>query len=307
MKSTYKQLILLVISTIVLGSCGSDDNAIPQEITEFIDSGTGLYNFIYDDGNVEKTIRVYYHIPEDVAIDARILLVFHGAGRNARDYRDALIARADSKKFIVIAPEFSIANFPNGDAYNLGNVYIDGDHPSVTTLNEERKWAFSIIDPLFDNLLLQIDNSSTTYDIFGHSAGAQFAHRLLMFLPQSKVDRVVASAAGWYTFPDTSISFPYGFDNSILSTSSLPNLYAQNLHIQVGANDNDPNAASLRRNIQADAQGLHRRARAENFFNYTQQQAQAATIPFNWSFSITADADHDFRIAATNAATFLYN
>jgi pimeloyl-ACP methyl ester carboxylesterase len=307
MKSIYNYRLLLFFSTLVFGACGSDDNDMPQEITEFIDNGTGVYNFIYDDGDVEKIIRVYYHIPENVARDARILLVFHGAGRNARDYRDALIAPANSKKFIVVAPEFSITNFPNGDAYNLGNVYIDGDQPSATTLNEERKWAFSIIDPLFDNLLLQIDNSSTTYDIFGHSAGAQFAHRLLMFLPQSRVDKVVASAAGWYTFPDTSISFPYGFDNSILSTTSLSNFYTQNLHIQVGANDNDPNAANLRRNTQADAQGLHRRSRAENFFNYAQQQTQNTAIPFNWSFSIIPLADHDFRIAATNAATFLYN
>lgn len=308
MNSSSKiSLILFYLLTFSLLSCSENSNRLPEEITEFIESGSGVFNFRYQNTTNTSTLKIYYHLPENIAQDARILVVFHGAGRNARDYRDALISEANQSQFIVIAPEFSIDNFPGGDGYNLGNVFMDGDNPSIDTLNEESEWAFSVIEPLFDTILSQIDNSSTTYDIFGHSAGGQFAHRFLMYKHQSRAHRIVASASGWYTFPNRSISFPYGFDNSPLNNSSLSVLFSHQLHIQVGANDNNPNASGLRRNTQADAQGIHRAERAENFFNFSQNLATTGNLPFQWSLTSIPNADHDFRAAASTAAQYLYN
>jgi pimeloyl-ACP methyl ester carboxylesterase len=300
-------LILFFLLIFSLLSCSENSSSLPEEMTEFIESGSGVFNFRYQNTTSTSTLKIYYHLPENIAQDARILVVFHGAGRNARDYRDALISEANQSQFIVIAPEFSTDNFPGGDGYNLGNVFIDGDNPSITNINDESDWAFSVIEPLFDTIVSQIDNSSSTYDIFGHSAGGQFAHRFLMYKPLARANRIVASASGWYTFPDLSISFPYGFDDSPLHNSSLSVLFSHQLHIQVGANDNNPNASGLRRNAQADVQGIHRAERAENFFNFSQNLAIISNLPFQWSFTNIPNADHDFRGAALSAAQYLYN
>ena len=94
--------------------------------------------------------------------------------------------------------------------------------------------------------------------MFGFSAGAQFVHRFIQFKPNARFDKVVAGAAGWYTVPDNTIPFPYGYENSILNTANLDNLLSSDLYIQVGALDNNPNSAGLRHNEYADAQGLNR-------------------------------------------------
>lgn len=45
--------------------------------------------------------------------------------------------------------------------------------------------------------------------LFGHSGGAQFAHRFALMHP-AELDAVILSSAGWYTFPDPETPFPLG-------------------------------------------------------------------------------------------------
>ena len=212
-----------------------------------------------------------------------------------------------NNNFIVIVPEFSEANFPGGDQYNLGNVYVDGDNPTANTLNPESEWAFSVIEPLFDYVKTQLGNTNNTYKIFGHSAGAQFAHRFLMFKPNNRAVKTVLSAAGWYTFPDLTIGFPYGFNNSILQNSSRDIFLSKIITVQIGENDNNPNASGLRRNEIVDMQGTNRLDRAVNFFDFCEQSAQALNIDFNWSFSLRPNANHDYTSAAQDAAIILFD
>ena len=44
------------------------------------------------------------------------------------------IDKANEYGVILIAPEFSDLDFPSGNAYNLGNIFIDGNNPSPETL-----------------------------------------------------------------------------------------------------------------------------------------------------------------------------
>lgn len=46
-------------------------------------------------------------------------------------------------------------------------------------------------------------------DVFGHSGGAQLAHRFAMLNPH-RVERLSLAAAGWYCLPDASMAYPYG-------------------------------------------------------------------------------------------------
>lgn len=253
------------------------------------------------------TIKTYYYIPTFVTTNTPIVFVFHGAGRNAKDYRNAMIAKANEYNFIVIAPEFSITNFPSGDGYNLGNVFVDGDNPTSSTLNSEEKWAFSVIEPLFDFIKQSLNNTTSKYHIFGHSAGGQFAHRFVMFKPNARFDKVVSSGSGWYTMPNLEINFPYGFRNSPLESNSLESLFEMKLTILIGELDNDPNSAGLRHNQFADAQGFNRLERANHFFNESMQLSQENNLEFNWDLIINEGQSHDFLRASESAANLIFN
>jgi predicted esterase len=262
--------IFSIIFLCFLISCST-----PEEVLE-TNLSTNTSTFIAV--NSQKNIPIYYHIPENT--NTPIVIVFHGGGRNAKDYRNAMIAKADEYQFIVIVPEFSIENFPGGDGYNLGNVYDDGDNPSPNSLNPETEWAFSLVEPIFSFMKKELINTSEKHHIIGHSAGAQFAHRLVMFTPNASSDKIVVSAAGWYTVPDFTIDFPYGFQESILENSTLNTLFSKEVYIQVGELDNNPNDGGLRRNNFADAQGVNRFQRAYHFYNEAKELAAENKIPF---------------------------
>ena len=218
-----------------------------------------------------------------------------------------MISKANQYGFIVITPEFSSTNFPGGDSYNLGNVFIDGDNPSPPTLNPEGDWTFSVIEPLFDFIKQSINNTTLKYQIFGHSAGGQFAHRFVMYKPNARYDKVVASASGWYTETDLNISFPYGFMESPLESISLDGLFEKKLIIQIGDLDNDPNAAGLRHNQYADTQGLNRLERAQHFFNTASDLANTNNFQFHWELYINGGANHNFEIACEKGADLIFN
>ncbi|MCB0427026.1 MAG: hypothetical protein KDD16_06930 [Mangrovimonas sp.] len=317
----YKFSCLVVVLFSLL-SCSSDNDEPngtnpnePENPGEVIDippgetlpSGSAVFHYEYTVGGFTKSLDIYYYLPNNYAPTTPVLFVFHGTGRNADEYRDAMVAKAQELNFMVFAPEFSIQEFPDGDAYNLGNVYVDGDNPTLQTLNPESQWAFSIVDPLFDYIKTLTGNENASYYAFGHSAGGQFLHRLLMFKPNSRIEKAVASASGWYTFPDETVPFPYGFGQSILSGSSLESLFSKQVIIQVGEDDDNPNSAGLRHNDYADAQGLNRKTRAVNFFDYCSDLASEESLIFNWQFRLVPNATHDFGLPCEYAADVLFN
>ncbi|MDB9720882.1 hypothetical protein OAA67_03295 [Winogradskyella sp.] len=301
--------ILLVGFILVINSCSDDSTSVSNADLLFTETTTGSGFFEYSDYTSfnGKVLRVYYHIPSNTNSNTEILFVFHGNGRNAKDYRDAMILKANQYNFIVIAPEFSVANFLGGDAYNLGNVFIDGDNPSSSTLNPEAEWTFSVIEPLFDFVKLNLNNTVSNYHVFGHSAGGQFAHRFLMYKPTARYQKVVASASGWYTASDLEVVFPYGFVQSPLEIVSLSNLFSKQLIIQIGSLDNNPSASGLRHNQFADAQGLHRLERANYFYNKANTLAISNNLDLQWQLHINDGADHNYEIASQNAADLIFN
>ncbi len=296
------KFFIFLLSLAFFTAC--DNNDVSSDTTEDSISGTGA--FIFNDYTplASQPINVFYHIPANATPTTKILFVFHGAGRNAAEYRDAWIAQASQKNLILVVPEFSDNYFPGGDSYNLGNVFEDGDHPSAATLNNESQWTFSLIEPLFDKIKSLTDNTSTNYSIYGHSAGAQFAHRFLLFKPQAHVEKIVASAAGWYTLPDSTVDFPYGLNHSFVGID-LTNFFAQELTIQIGELDNDPNSPALRHNNTVDQQGDNRYDRAYYFYNLGATIAEESNTTFNWQIIETPNTTHDFEPTIEQAADLL--
>ncbi|NEV94577.1 hypothetical protein G3567_10525 [Psychroflexus sp. YR1-1] len=301
-------LFFAIILASLLSGCGEEDDPnidnTPDTGEEVTDTGAFVFDVSRSDASLNMI--VYYHIPDGDLENMPILFVFHGGGRNAMGIRNAWIAESNAKGFMVIAPEFSDQNFPGGDAYNLGNVFQDGDNPSSESLNPESDWTFSIIEPLFDKVKTLRGNTSSTYDVFGFSAGAQFAHRFMLFKPEARFDRVVASAAGWYTVPDPSISFPYGIDKSPIEAISPSSYFSTDFTLQIGTLDNDPNAPALRRNSVVDLQGDNRYDRAYHMFNRSKILTEELSVNFNWSLIETQGNGHDLEGSIPQASDLLY-
>ena len=296
--------LIFFISIISCNPSGStflpnSEPIIPAQIS----TGNGI--FIYSRNNID--FEVFYYVPENYNASSKIVFVLHGGSRDAESARNNMISKSIEYNFIVIAPKFSSDDFPLGDGYNLGNVYEDGDNPSTETLNNEEDWAFSIIEPLFDSVKNSLSISEEKFHMLGFSAGAQFVHRYLLFKPNARFDKVVSAAAGWYTFPDFTIPFPYGYNNSILTSTNLNQLLSNNLYVQVGALDNNPNSPGLRHNEYADAQGLNRVTRAVHFYETGQGLAIQNNLNFNWSIHIVQGAYHSFLPNAENACDLMFN
>lgn len=308
MKKIPTSLIVFIIYIFFTSCSDVTESTIEQpSVSSVFTIGSGVFNYSEYAPFANKPIGVYYHIPENTTPNSPVVFVFHGAGRNAEDYRNAILSKSDEHQFIAIVPEFSITNFSGGDAYNLGNVFIDGDNPSTDTLNPEEEWTFSVIEPLFDFIKQELNNTALTYSILGHSAGGQFSHRFAQFKANARVNKLVSSASGWYTVPDLSIDFPYGFKETPLEDHSFLALFSKKIIIQIGELDNNPNAAGLRHNQYADAQGLHRYNRALHFFNQSKQIVEINMIPINWELQIIPGQDHSYELALKSGADLLFN
>ena len=294
----YSFPIALLFSILLLTLNSCDNNETFPEISSNVTNlginlkGTGSFVFDAFAPLANKPTTVYYHIPTGVTQNTKIVVVFHGAGRDALESRDALVGHADRNQQILIVPEFSQQNFPGGDGYNLGNVFEDGDSPSSSTLKDEGEWAFSLVEPLFDYVKTATANTSSSYHVFGFSAGGQFAHRFVFFKPTANFDKVVAASSGWYTMPDDQIDFPYGIKESPVLGSSLASIFSKPLTVLVGELDNDQNSG-IRSNSNVDVQGNNRLARANYFYDQSNLISTGASAPFNWQFVSLPNVTHD--------------
>ena len=304
-----RSILILIIITLFYSCSSKNDGLIGLDNFTELNSqseGSGTFPFVYN-SNTNKSLDVYCHIPENSDSSTPIVFLFHGNNRNANEYRNSLVAKANLYGFILLVPEFTTTQFPGGDGYNLGNVFTDGDNPSASSLNNESEWAFSVIEPLFTYAIQNLNNQSSKYHIIGHSAGAQFAHRFLFFKPLARIYKMVASAAGWYTTLDLETNFPYGINASPLEDINFSLLFSKQLTILVGSNDNDPNSSALRHNSIVDLQGLNRLDRAISFYNNAQSKAADLNVNFEWDFVINPNEDHNYLIAVSKASDIIFN
>ncbi|MGL5111033.1 MAG: hypothetical protein ACRC6O_00180, partial [Flavobacterium sp.] len=227
MKKTL--FLTTLIAIITLFSCSSSDSGTaPNEIK----GESGSFVFTYKE-IPSKPIPVHYYYPSSgKKEDMKILMVFHGDSRDANYYRDLWIAHAEKYKVMIFAPEFSSTNFPGGNFYIMGNVYQDTNNPKPDQLNPESQWTFSYIEPLFAEIKKRTNSTQPKYDIYGHSGGGQFAHRLVLMKSDLQVDRIISSNGGWFTVADTGTSFPYGLKDAPIPTSNYARFFASNLTVQ---------------------------------------------------------------------------
>ena len=266
-------------------------------------NSTGSFTYTPNGPLSDQPVDVYYNIPPGDITTMPILFSFHGAGRNAVDYRDYWINMSNTNGFIVIAPEFSTDFYPGlGDDYLMGNVFDDGDNPTSESRNPENEWTFSIIEPLFDYIKADISGNQMSYRAWGHSGGSQFLHRFLFFKPNSRLEVAVCSNAGWYTVPEVGVSFPYGIDNSELPESNITHAFETKLIVHLGESDTNQNSSGLRHNTVVDnQQGLNRFVRGNYFFNTSEAEAEDMDVTFNWEIDTVPNVGHNAQQMANDA------
>jgi hypothetical protein len=273
-------------------------------------NSTGSFIFSPQPPINRPPVEVFYHIPNGDLTSMPILMSFHGAERNGATYRDYWINMADIYGFMVFAPEFSTTNYPGlGDNYIMSNIFDDGDNPTPETYNDPNEWTCSVLDPLFEYIKTDISGTQTNYNTWGHSAGAQFLHRLIMYLPNSSIDVAVCSNAGWYTVPENTVSFPYGTLNGQLSDTDLTTAFSKKLIVHLGENDIIPSTSSggPRNNPTVNnQQGINRLERGQYFFYTSQTTAQNMNAPFYWEIYEVPNVGHEPQLMANDALQYLF-
>ena len=266
---------------------------------DHIVGGLGSFEFSGAEAVKQNPIRVWYIAPAHDIATARVLIVMPGARRDAKSYRDDWIPLVRDRHVLVIVPEFP-DDLYDSDAYNLGNLA-----DSSGDFRPKEQWSFTVIESLFDSVKQNTHSQAEDFNMFGHSAGAQFVHRFVEFTGGDRVHRAVAANAGWYTVPDDDIDFPYGLDGSPLSEDEMAPAFATNMRVMLGADDIDTNDELLRHDDGADEQGSTRLERGLNFYLKAREAADDQSLPFDWSLQTVVGVAHDHSEMAKAASSFL--
>ncbi|NQU49737.1 MAG: hypothetical protein HQ519_13885 [Planctomycetes bacterium] len=217
---------------------------------------------------------------------------------------DSWIPIANEANFIVVAPEFSEERGIRlgGDwewRFNTGNVVswfgIDVD---------PREWYFESVEQIFTCFLKSDDRVDDEYILFGHSAGGQFVHRMVLFRPDAHFDLAIAANSGWYSFPLEEVDFPYGLSGAPYSNEAISSALGRPLVVLLGTADT-PDQGSFRSRPKAMRQGEDRIQRGANFFKEGQALASSKGIPFGWTLQYVEGVSHDYRGMALAAARLI--
>jgi pimeloyl-ACP methyl ester carboxylesterase len=308
-----KILIIFLSATFFACQGNKKDNNFEKGTisSEKIKRGAGK---IKVEGGFVKTdsVTIHYYHPNNFKKTSPIVFVLPGGGRNGDDYRDSWIKKAEEFGVLVLSPEYNEKYYPEFWNYNLAGMYkdviINKERTAVESFRiseNPKEWIFNDFDRVFQMIKKELDLKTDTYDMFGHSAGGQILHRFAIFHPNNKANRILAANSGWYTLPTDSEDFPYGLKNTVQSTNKVN--FNSNLIIFLGEKDDaNEHRGSLRRNQEADKQGLHRLARGSYFFDASKETASNLNKDFNWKIEVVNGIGHDYRKMGEAAADYLY-
>ena len=261
--------------------------------------GTGCFSFA--DEPTGKSLTVRYHRPAGSGAETPLVLLLHGSDRAAAYFLTCWSEHADKYGFVLAAPEFDDRAFPGGEAYNYGNVQ-SADGPEGT-FNPPHLWTYAILDRLLDCIRRRGSGAPAKCCLFGHSAGAQFAHRYLALTGGRGVDFAVLANAGWYMLPDPGTAYPAGVGGLEVSRSSLDEYLGRAVALLLGEDDVDENDPGLAPFPAARAQGRHRLARGQYYFAHCRDAAGRRGVPFGWRIVTAPGVGHrDDHVSGPGAA-----
>lgn len=211
------------------------------------------------------------------------LIVIHGISRNADELVDLFTPEAAQSGRVVVVPHFSQKRWPH---FQRPSRAARPDQALLALLSN-----LSISDPVF----------AGPVDLFGHSGGAQLAHRFAMLYPH-KVGRLNLTAAGWYCLPDTSMAYPYGLGADATPCSltwarrheqALPAYLRLSVQVFVGTEDTLRDETLRQTPLLDRIQGPTRVARAQTFVARFRAAAQAHGITPDIALTHLPGVGHD--------------
>ncbi len=276
-----------------------------------IEAGSGSFTVTLPMEVGTHPVTVHYHRARSHGPSDPILQVLPGMGRNSDDYRDAWIAAAEAFDLLVLAPRFAEDDYPGVAAYNLAGMIGQGadtrTFDDIVVRDDPEAWLFAGLDRIFDATVAATGSQRSHYDVFGHSAGGQFVHRLVLFAPDARVDRAVAANAGWYTAVTPNARFPYGLAGAPISQRQLAMAFSRDLMVLLGGRDDGTESGGgLRQTPEAEAQGAHRLARGRFFYATAMAVAAGDGHTFNWSMRVVPGVGHSYTAMSEAAARYLY-
>ena len=275
--STFFVVLLLVIS----------QSLVARDIQE-----TRYSYWTYPD------IQIYYSVPPVISEKTKIMFIIHGASRDAEQSLNDWLPLVEGRDVVIIAPEFS-KEFYNEYAY-LMKTAKTGRKLKDTSSDLE-----SSLGNIFNLFAAKLKLSTKKFRLYGHSGGSQFVHRYLLLSNETRIDKVAMANAGFYTFVNSVIKYPFGIKNMDVSDERLQWFLSLKAGVFLGGEDNDPKHSSLPIMRKAKKQGDHRLERGTNFFNHLVELGVKKNMPFRWRYQVVPGVSHDNAGMSLAAADFL--
>jgi len=292
----------VLIVGILISGCSKtvgNENPLASGINRSSDIRVGSWQYTFSDtrGNVDRPILVFTYRPATWNTSGPILIVMGGSGE-----LDAWIPYGDRYSALIVAPEFSHQYYPTDNWFQLGNMINE-----TGSLNNRSNWTLTAIEHLFDDVRLRTGAKQNTYLLYGFSAGGQFVHRLVTFLPDARYSRAVAGSPGVYVMPNYTIPFAFGLKGSPLPEGDLKRVFSRKLIIMSGDKDINPNDPNLANFPLAEAEGSTRFERARNYIETAQSEADLLHVPLNWEYYVVPGVGHDDVGIIGPSAKLLFN
>ena len=242
-------------------------------------------------------VEILYRLPKEIDENTKVIFIIHGNSRDVERYINLWLEPSKDKNVILVAPHFTKSNYSN-----FGTLQIARSSGKILkNKSNNLKNSLSLFFTYFKN---KYNLQTSTYSIFGFSAGSQFAHRYLLFSDDIQVDRVVLGSAGWYTFLNNE-PYPYGMRNMPIERERYEWYLSREVLFILGAKDNDPNHESLNNSKGAKQQGSNRFERGQNYFKNLVIFSEENEIAFRWRYKVIDDLDHSTSAISENAFPFL--
>ena len=241
---------------------------------------------------------VYFSTPKSIDENTKIIFVMHGASRTARKYLNDWLPLAKNRNVVLIAPEFSKESYPE-------YVYLMMATERGKLLQDQSLYLTDSLGLLFDFFKAKLKLSTERFRLYGHSGGSQFVNRYLLLSEEKRIEKAAMANAGFYTFVDDQIPYPFGIKNMNVSAERLEWFLRLKGGVFLGDADNDPKHHSLPAMRKAKKQGRHRFERGTNFFNDLIKLGVENNLPFRWRYQTVPDVAHNNAAMSLAASDFL--
>ncbi|MDF2724102.1 MAG: hypothetical protein K0Q59_3777 [Paenibacillus sp.] len=221
----------------------------------------------------------FLYAPTQMGQDAKLLVSVHGLGRDARSHAQQLVPWAERYGVVLLAPYFPADRFPD---YQFLGATGKGERPDY------------VLEPLLADARELTGAHIERFYMHGFSAGAQFGHRYTMAYPD-RVVKLVAGAAGYYTFPDRGMAFPGG----VLPVAGLPDISMRPEQflrvpalVYVGERDTDRTSSLNQEPGVDEQQGLTRVERGRRWSETMRSAAAGSGYDTEYRYVTVPDAGH---------------